>query len=102
MMLNKLTFESEGLTVDYVAFNFEQLNENRKADFITYFYKLGFNSYYTDRKSRNVFDESKKILPTNSLLRLYKYRVGNDFRLFGTKKVYNIFKILKIYYEFRL
>jgi predicted ATP-dependent Lon-type protease len=60
MMLNKLTFESEGLTVDYVAFNFEQLNENQKADFINYFYKLGFNSYYTDRKYRNAFDESIK------------------------------------------
>lgn len=60
MNQNKLTFESEGLTVDYVTFNFEQLNESRKADLINYFYKLGFNSYDTDRKYRNAFDESIK------------------------------------------
>ena len=49
-MLNKLTFESEGLTVDYVTFNFDQLNESQKTYLINYFYKLGFNSYETDRK----------------------------------------------------
>lgn len=64
-MLNKLTFESEGLTVDYVTFNFEQLNQSRKADLINYFYKLGFNSYDTDRKYRNAFDESIKFNSKN-------------------------------------
>ena len=59
-MLNKLTFESEGLTVDYVTFTFEQLNQSRKADLINYFYKLGFNFYNTDRKYRNAFDQSIK------------------------------------------
>lgn len=34
MNQNKLTFESEVLTVDYVTFNFEQLNESRKAHLI--------------------------------------------------------------------
>jgi hypothetical protein len=64
-MLNKLTFESEGLTVDYVTFNFEQLNQSRKADLINYFYKLGFNSYDTDRKYRNAFDQSIKFNSKN-------------------------------------
>ena len=59
-MLNKLTFESEGLTVDYVTFNFNQLNESQKTYLINYFYKLGFNSYETDRKYRNAFDQSIK------------------------------------------
>ena len=59
-MLNKLTFESEGLTVDYVTFNFDQLNESQKTYLINYFYKLGFNSYETDRKYRNAFDQSIK------------------------------------------
>ena len=57
-MLNKLTFESEGLTVDYVTFNFDQLNESQKTYLINYFYKLGFNSYETDRKYRNAFEKS--------------------------------------------
>jgi hypothetical protein len=70
MMLNKLTFESEGLIVDYVTFNFEQLNESRKADLVNYFYKLGFNSYDTDRKYRNAFDESIKYNSKN----LYQIR----------------------------
>lgn len=60
MNQNKLTFASENLTVDYVTFNFEQLDESRKANLINYFYKLGFNSYDTDRKYRNAFDESIK------------------------------------------
>lgn len=64
-MLNKLTFESEGLTVDYVTFNFEQLNESQKTNLINYFYKLGFNSYDTDRKYRNAFDESIKFNSKN-------------------------------------
>ena len=59
-MLNKLTFESEGLTVDYITFNFERLDQNRKTDLINYFYKLGFNSYDIDRKYRNAFHESIK------------------------------------------
>jgi hypothetical protein len=70
MNQNKLTFESEGLTVDYVTFNFEQLNESRKAHLINYFYKLGFNSYDTDRKYRNAFDESIKYNSKN----LYQIR----------------------------
>ncbi|CAN0433531.1 unnamed protein product [Ectocarpus fasciculatus] len=70
MNQNKLTFESEGLTVDYVTFNFEQLNESRKAHLISYFYKLGFNSYDTDRKYRNAFDESIKYNSKN----LYQIR----------------------------
>ena len=70
MKQNKLTFESEGLTVDYVTFNFEQLNDSRKADLVNYFYKLGFNSYDTDRKYRNAFDESIKYNSKN----LYQIR----------------------------
>ena len=53
---NKFNFESESLTVDYITFNFERLNESRKADLINCFYKLEFNSYDTDRKYRNAFD----------------------------------------------
>lgn len=60
MKQNKLSFDEEGLTVDYVTFNFEQLDESWKADLINYFYKLGFNSYDTDRKYRNAFDQSIK------------------------------------------
>jgi DNA invertase Pin-like site-specific DNA recombinase len=68
MKQNKLSFES--LTVDYITFNFERLNESRKADLINYFYKLGFNSYDTDRKYRNAFDEPIKYNSKN----LYQIR----------------------------
>ena len=54
--LKKFTFESEGLTVDYVTFNFEQLTESRKAYLVNYFYKLGFNSYNTDRKDKIILN----------------------------------------------
>ena len=67
---NKFNFESESLTVDYITFNFDRLNESRKADLINYFYKLGFNSYDTDRKYRNAFDEPIKYNSKN----LYQIR----------------------------
>ena len=70
MKENKFNFESESLTVDYITFNFERLNESRKADLINYFYKLGFNSYDTDRKYRNAFDETIKYNSKN----LYQIR----------------------------
>ena len=70
MKENKFNFESESLTVDYITFNFERLNESRKADLINYFYKLGFNSYETDRKYRNAFDETIKYNSKN----LYQIR----------------------------
>ena len=57
-MLNKLAFKSEGLTVDYITFNFEHLTKSQKNDLINYFYKLEFNSYETDRKYRNAFEKS--------------------------------------------
>ena len=59
-MLNKLTFESQDLNVDYITFNFEKLNKNTKIDLINYFYNIGFNAYETDRKYRNAFDEPIK------------------------------------------
>ena len=60
MNQNQLSFANHNLTVDYVTFNFEQLDESRKANWINYFYKLGFNSYDTEKKYRNAFDESIK------------------------------------------
>ena len=60
MKQNKLCFASEKLFVDYITFNFERLNENRKVDLINYFYKLGFNSYDTAKKYRNTFDKPIK------------------------------------------
>jgi hypothetical protein len=50
MNQSKLSFANHNFTVDYVTFNFEQLDDIRKANLINYFYKLGFNSYDTDRK----------------------------------------------------
>lgn len=46
------------------------LNESRKVDLINYSYKLGFNSYKTDRKYRNAFDEPIKYNSKN----LYQIR----------------------------
>ena len=39
MKQNKFTFELESLTVDYLTFNFEQLNESRKTYLVNYFDK---------------------------------------------------------------
>ncbi len=63
--LNKLTFESENLVVDYISFKFQKLENSTKTKLINYLFKLGFNSYDTDRKYRNAFDESIKFNSKN-------------------------------------
>ena len=96
-MLNKLTFESEGLTVDYVTFNFEQLNESRKADLINYFYKLGFNSYDTDRYTEFIHYLNKKGLKMQKFPLCIKESGGTFDR--GMDKARFLDALSKVYTE---
>ena len=63
MMLNKLTFQSQNLIVDYLEFKFNVLPEFIKQKIVLSFFKLGFNSFYVDKKYRDPVQDS---IQTNS------------------------------------
>ena len=50
--LNKFSFKSENLVVDYFEFKFDALSEYRKQKIVEFFCKLGFNSFDVDKKYR--------------------------------------------------
>ena len=50
--LNKFSFKSENLVVDYFEFKFDALSEYRKQKIVKFFFKLGFNSFDVDKKYR--------------------------------------------------
>jgi hypothetical protein len=49
-MLNKLTFQSENLVVDYISFKFQDLEYFTKTKIANYLFKIGFNSYQESGK----------------------------------------------------
>jgi len=52
MTLNKFSFKSENLVVDYFELKFDGLSEYRKQKIVEFFFKLGFNSFDVDKKYR--------------------------------------------------
>ena len=54
MTLNKFSFKSEDLVVDYFEFKFDGLSEYTKQKIVEFFFKLGFNSFDVDKKYREV------------------------------------------------
>jgi hypothetical protein len=56
MNQNKLTFESEKLTVDWISFKFQHL-ENIEG-IAQYLFKIGFNSYQESGKLAKLIKES--------------------------------------------
>ena len=63
MVKNKLTFQSQNLIVDYLEFKFNVLPEFIKQKIVQSFFKLGFNSFYVDKKYRDPVQDS---IQTNS------------------------------------
>ena len=45
MNQNKLSFESEKLTVDWIRFKFQSLNNFAQTKLVEYVFNLGFNFY---------------------------------------------------------
>ncbi len=52
MTLNKFSFKSEDLVVDYFELKFDALSEYTKQQIVEFFFKLGFNSFDVDKKYR--------------------------------------------------
>ena len=50
--LNKFTFKSENLVVDYFELKFDVLSQYTKQQIVQFFFKLGFNSFDVDKKYR--------------------------------------------------
>ena len=58
-MLNKLSFESERLVVDYLSFKFQKLENSTQRKIADYLFKLGFNSYKESGKLTKPMVSSK-------------------------------------------
>ncbi len=54
MTLNKFSFKSEDLVVDYFELKFDALSEYTKQQIVEFFFKLGFNSFDVDKKYREI------------------------------------------------
>ena len=57
MNLNKLSFESENLVVDYISFKFQHLDNFTQTEITNYLFKLGFNSYQESGKLAKLIKE---------------------------------------------
>ena len=63
MNQNKLSFQSQNLIVDYLESKFNVLPKFIKQKIVQSFFKLGFNSFYVDKKYRDPVQDS---IQTNS------------------------------------
>jgi len=50
--LNKYSFKSENIVVDYFELKFDLLSRDTKQQIVEFFFKLGFNSFDVDKKYR--------------------------------------------------
>ena len=58
MNINKITFQSENLVVDYMTFKFQHLQDSTKTKIANYLFKIGFNSYQESGKLAKPVKES--------------------------------------------
>ena len=57
-MLNKLTFKDQNLTVDWIGFKFQNLDNFHQTRIAKYLFQLGFNSYQESGKLAKPVKES--------------------------------------------
>ena len=65
MTLNKFSFKSEDLVVDYFELKFDGLSEYTKQKIVEFFFKLGFNSFDVDKKYREARSTEIQTNPKN-------------------------------------
>ena len=77
MKENKFNFESESLTVDYLEFKFNVLPEFIKQKIVQSFFKLGFNSFYVNKKYRDPVQDSIQANSNNQYQIQFVVNVSN-------------------------
>jgi hypothetical protein len=65
MNQTKFTFESENLTVDWISFKFQKLEDSRHSKLANYLFMLGFNSYQQSGKLARPIKEPIYIISNN-------------------------------------
>jgi len=73
MNQNKLSFESEKLTVDWIRFKFQSLNNFAQTKLAEYVFNLGFNFYQESGKSAKPVKESIFVSSKNKFQVLFVY-----------------------------
>lgn len=67
-MLNKLTFKDANLTVDWIGFKFQSLDNFVQTKLAEYLFNIGFNSSQESGKLAKPVNQSNSYLQNESLL----------------------------------
>ena len=73
MNQTKFTFESENLTVDWIGFKFQDLDNFAQTKLAKYLFKIGFNSYQESGKLAKPVKESIFVSSNNKFQVLFVY-----------------------------
>ena len=60
-MLNKLTFKDANLTVDWIGFKFQSLDNFAQTKLAEYLFNIRFNSYQESARIRKISQTSQRI-----------------------------------------
>ena len=74
-MLNKLTFKDENLTVDWIGFKFQNLDNFAQTKLAKYLFKIGFNSYQESGKLAKPVKQSIFVSSDNKFQVLFIFLV---------------------------
>jgi hypothetical protein len=91
-MLNKLTFKDENLTVDWIGFKFQNLDNFHQTRIAKYLFQLGFNSYQESGKLAKPVKESIFVSSDNKFQVLFvneaPYWKGTSVQFSGTNAAF--------------
>lgn len=91
-MLNKLTFKDQNLTVDWIGFKFQNLDNFHRTRIAKYLFQLGFNSYQESGKLAKPVKESIFVSSKNKFQVLFvneaPYWKGTSVQFSGTNAAF--------------
>jgi hypothetical protein len=105
-MLNKLSFKDENLTVDWIGFKFQNLDNFAQTKLAEYLLKIGFNSYQESEKLAKPIKESIFVSSKNKFQVLFiheaPYWKGTSVYFSGANPTffYSLVKQTSINWEF--
>lgn len=106
MNRNKLTFKDENITVDWIGFKFQNLDNFAQTKLAEYLFKIGFNSYQESGKLAKPIKESILVSSKNKFQVLFVYEApywkGTSVYFSGASATffYSLVKQTSINWEF--
>ena len=96
-MLNKLTFKDANLTVDWIGFKFQSLDNFAQTKLAEYLFKISFNSYQESGKLAKPVKESIFVSSKNKFQVCF---VGNNPYWAGTLLHFSGLNATQFYFFF--